>query len=391
MKKSIKQKKGISLIVLVITIVVMIILASAIILSSRSSSIIDRANEAKRKSDIANAKEVVSLAYSEWELNQASLKGTYSTFSEYATAKLSESGFDTESMYITEEGDVFFNVMVGMINTIAKEVPIGAKIEGYKLTQKSDYKTDGKERSGLVLDDNTWEDKTITGEAQNLKMNTEVSWKYMGMDENGNALIVADINAYLPKIQLAHQGGVVYGIDLLDTICNTFYSTEKGNARNMNIGDVNNILNYTGPLVCYYPFGESELTSGTEFDNSDYSSYLENVFDVDASRFGKFNYYPISSDSENIECNNEELKIVFQNNAYFLASYTLVNDPYDYTYPNWGVRVIANDLVSNGNLAFTNLSNWYTGSVTSSIRPVVTLNSSQQAIYDTSTNTLTLM
>ena len=50
------NKKGISLIVLVITIIVMIILATAIILSLNSSNIVEKAKEAKTASDMANAK-----------------------------------------------------------------------------------------------------------------------------------------------------------------------------------------------------------------------------------------------------------------------------------------------------------------------------------------------
>ena len=56
------NKKGISLIVLVITIIVMIVLAAAIILSLQSSGIIDKANEAKTASDVANAKQLVAMA-----------------------------------------------------------------------------------------------------------------------------------------------------------------------------------------------------------------------------------------------------------------------------------------------------------------------------------------
>ena len=51
-----RNKKGISLIVLVITIIVMIILAAAIILSLSSNGIIDRANEAVDKTDEAAVK-----------------------------------------------------------------------------------------------------------------------------------------------------------------------------------------------------------------------------------------------------------------------------------------------------------------------------------------------
>ena len=59
------MKKGISLIVLVITIIVMIIIAGAIIISLNSTNVINRANEATEASDLANAKNAVMLAYAE--------------------------------------------------------------------------------------------------------------------------------------------------------------------------------------------------------------------------------------------------------------------------------------------------------------------------------------
>ena len=59
------MKKGISLIVLVITIIVMIIIAGAIIISLNSSNVIDSANEAVDKSNVANVKSALALEYAE--------------------------------------------------------------------------------------------------------------------------------------------------------------------------------------------------------------------------------------------------------------------------------------------------------------------------------------
>ncbi|MBQ8043314.1 MAG: hypothetical protein IJ272_04090 [Clostridia bacterium] len=59
------MKKGISLIVLVITIIVMIIIAGAIIISLNSSNVIDRSNEAVLKSNKAEATSLLSIRYAE--------------------------------------------------------------------------------------------------------------------------------------------------------------------------------------------------------------------------------------------------------------------------------------------------------------------------------------
>ena len=68
MKLNKENKRGISLIVLVITIIVMIILAAAIILSLSSSGIIGKANQAVKVTDKANLLEAANIAVAEYEL-----------------------------------------------------------------------------------------------------------------------------------------------------------------------------------------------------------------------------------------------------------------------------------------------------------------------------------
>lgn len=58
------MKKGISLIVLVITILVLAILAGAIIISLSSTNVIEQASKAATAADLANAKSALTLAYS---------------------------------------------------------------------------------------------------------------------------------------------------------------------------------------------------------------------------------------------------------------------------------------------------------------------------------------
>ena len=59
------MKKGISLIVLVISIIVLAILAGAIIISLSNTNIMAQAQEAAKASDLANAKNTVTLAYAQ--------------------------------------------------------------------------------------------------------------------------------------------------------------------------------------------------------------------------------------------------------------------------------------------------------------------------------------
>ena len=64
-----QKKKGISLIVLVITIIVMIILAAAIILSLNNAGIIGNANKAVEMTNDKTIQTAADLKYSEYILN----------------------------------------------------------------------------------------------------------------------------------------------------------------------------------------------------------------------------------------------------------------------------------------------------------------------------------
>ena len=140
----IKQKKGISLIVLVITIIVMIILAAAIILSLSSSGIIGKANEARTKSDVANAKQVVSMAYAEWKLMTLDEQEEKGSFKAYADDKLNEAGFATSGnggISLSESG-IIHTIYVGLDNKQAI-IP-----EGYTVSSVS---TEDSVSEGLVI------------------------------------------------------------------------------------------------------------------------------------------------------------------------------------------------------------------------------------------------
>jgi len=101
-----KNKKGISLIVLVITIIIMIILAGSIILSLQSSGIIGRADEAVRKSNIANKKQAINMAYGEWMLdnpNKVFTEADIEDLNQYLPDNMQVNG-DGNMLIIVEDG-----------------------------------------------------------------------------------------------------------------------------------------------------------------------------------------------------------------------------------------------------------------------------------------------
>jgi len=124
-----KQKKGISLIVLVITIIVMIILAAAIILSLNGSGIIGKANKAVGDSNNASMIEAASVALSEYELEVNINKNVSKQKEEYVKDKLNEQGFSEEKLEklnVLEDGTI----------QIIPKIPTGFVMSPYKGEQK---------------------------------------------------------------------------------------------------------------------------------------------------------------------------------------------------------------------------------------------------------------
>ena len=68
-----KEKKGISLIVLIVTIIVMIIIAGAVIISLTETNIIDQAETAVEKHNISELKSAANMAYANWLLSDKTL------------------------------------------------------------------------------------------------------------------------------------------------------------------------------------------------------------------------------------------------------------------------------------------------------------------------------
>ena len=129
-----------------------------IILSLSSSDMINKASEAKTKSDIANAKELASTAYAEWMLMSEAKKEEYNdNFSEYVVDKLGDAGLPT---------------LAGAYTDL-----IGMKIGGYvAYTPATGGTTTTKERYESVF-----------------TTQTDLGWKYAGTDDNGNVILFSEI------------------------------------------------------------------------------------------------------------------------------------------------------------------------------------------------------
>ena len=248
MRTKVKLKSGISLIVLVITIIVMIILAAAIILSLSNSGIISKANKAKTDSDTANLKEYVNTLRAEWELmtkDERTNDGS-STFEDYANKKLEKKGYN--KVAVGTDGEVYTNLAEAAKSAIRAGIKVGDTVTGYTLTKKT-YTTDGSEQSS---------DGKSSNRTQTLETDTTVTWKYIGIGDDGSIEIAADL-ANKPvyelerkyRMNLENKGGALKGTVMLDNACEALYTTDKGTAKSMNIDHVIRILGYTGPKGSY--------------------------------------------------------------------------------------------------------------------------------------------
>ena len=240
MKRGNIQKRGISLIALIITIIVMIIIAVVVILSLNESNMIKRAKGARKSSDITTAKEIVALAKTEWSFERPE---GYNTFKEYAEDKLAESGYDMETTYVDNNGKVLFDTAARFAKA---GVEIGAEVQGYTLNNKTTYMTSGKENTaGLGNMETSAQPATLTRDSA-------IKWTYVGTDELGNALLAGSVTSTTPTIKLGGKGGYINGPAELDAACDTLYSTSKGTARSINTDDIIRMLEYTGETSAYY-------------------------------------------------------------------------------------------------------------------------------------------
>ncbi len=148
----IKQKKGISLIVLVITIIVMIILATTIILALNGSGIIGKAGEAKTATNEAALLEAANLAAAEWDLEK-NLGNAEEPKIDYIKTKLLKNGFtdvEINKVKISDNGVVYINeydiikVPVENVNLYNKEeMKIGYFQRGPKEGKNDNYMLTG--------------------------------------------------------------------------------------------------------------------------------------------------------------------------------------------------------------------------------------------------------
>lgn len=377
-----EEKRGISLIVLVITIIVMIILATAIILSLSNSGIIEKANKAKTDSDTANLEEYVNVLRAEYGL-MSDVEKEDKTFVQFANSKLEEKGYERK---LAENGALMNeNATVA----VKEGIQVG-DVVGYNqfLIQKSDaeksYTTDGSEQSSTGMADST--------KKQTVKTNTSYVWRYIGISEEGDLLIAPDVPAGTInteyKLTLGDKGCYLNGPRMLNSVCDALYTVDKkGKAQSIDIDIINKLLEYSGPKGSYKDVAGNTVetpvakTIGEVGLISSLGSNIQTPDGKDINTY-KLDYYNIGKTSyeSNITKNEVKQNLVFQGNEYWLASPCARAD-FSASYVRFDVRCVNSDGVRASGMFSSD------GTVLSRtfvIRPVVSLDPSIQLVKDTS-------
>ena len=398
------QKRGISLIVLVITIVVMIILASAIILSLRSSGIIGRANEAKTKSDAATKREAAAIKLAEYELGvqMGDIDGGAISANDYVKAELEKDGIDTSDMVVTAGGEIQVGLSEVAVALVEAGAKIGDTVTGYVLSTATEAKTVSTDGSENTCDPEDYVE-TDPIPATGIARDESITWKYFGIDENGEALIVGSVTSTTPKITLGGKGGYLNGPSTLKTICETMYSSEMGTARSITIEDVTRVLEYTGERGSYYdpdtyeytPMAKAktinEIAAEIGYDMSNFSSSTPES----GKEIGEYvaDYYYINKTADASEYNTEMQNLIYPGSTttnptltgtYWLSSPCVYANFYG-SFAFFRVRCVYSTSVDAFNM-FNSYGNSDYNS--SAVRPVVSLSSNVQVAYDGTTITL---
>ena len=359
---------------------------TAIILSLSNSGIILKANKAKTDSDNANLKEYVNTLKAEWELMTAEerTESGSATFEDYANSKLEKNGYKVK---LLEDGSLV------NISEETTKIKLGDIIKGYTVTATT-YKTDGSEQ-GLT-------GKADSTKTQTVETNTDVTWKYLGLNENGKIEIIADLSSsntvdINSKITLSEKGGYLNGPRILNEACKKLYSVDGvGTARSMDIDDVNKILGYTGEKGAYMDSHNNYVPTQNALTIGEIESKLGMTLLERSTPDGKdlktyySDYYTINKGSDlDKMANPENVELVYNSkNAYWLASSCVYADFLGgYTYISGGGAGYNVRDVGYSNVGASMLYNSDNGkrTVTYAIRPIVELDSSVSLTKDTTT------
>ena len=113
-----KLDKGITLIALVVTIIILLILAGISIAALTNQGLFEKAKDAKNKTELANAKEKMSLLLNEWQLEHATIADK--TLETFLNDKVTDNTIDEYKKLDDGNYEVYIKGYYGIISSEGK-------------------------------------------------------------------------------------------------------------------------------------------------------------------------------------------------------------------------------------------------------------------------------
>ena len=269
MKEKINERKGITLIALVITIIVLLILAGiSISMLSGDNSILSRAREARDKTQETQKDEEVKIA----------VLGSYGNNGSLDITKLLENlnGIKDITVTPTQEGGTnTFPVTVETEYT-TYEITGDGNFGEVQITDRTgirvgDYITYTSPTASVTFTDADTGYSTYSSSPATLSAKT--LFRVMDIDSKGNMTLVGAMTSSDQTIYFSGAKGYNNAVYTLNKKCSDLYSdTSKGiTARSIKVEDITDKFNQKGTdkLTSYIDTQLSSLTTGTYVKNVD--------------------------------------------------------------------------------------------------------------------------
>ena len=349
MKKYLENKKGITLVALVITIVILLILATISIQSLTNTGLFARAKEAKEKTQAVTENQAKILNKYEDELNKY--------LPNQSGAKLADKVKVGD--YVSYKSDI-------VSNTDTKYTTLISNLATYS----------GSEAN-----------TTSTLTQENLK------WRVLDV-QNGQVRLISELPT-TSKIELKGYNGYNNAVKLLDDTCSTLYTNLKlaEKVQNLKIEDITKYMTTQptldtatySPANKYYPEillkekGQTvNGTTGTELDLSEQTNYINQKTKLQVSSWTlKTTYWIQTMNSTNSFKDSKYYELFIENNGSKYPTYWMSSRCFDVNFNNANFHV---RVVNSGNVGASTSYNSHDdmGYRTYAFRPVITLNSNVQ-------------
>ena len=328
-----KEKKGITLIALVITIVVLLILAAVSVATlTGNNGILTRANEAKQAITEAGAREKVQMEVAGSIGTDGKIKIGDLNYNLGNIEGLTHEGksiednpienlpamvlVDGNSVIIKEEGSVVVS------EWIQKEY----EITNGKITVKvGDYVLNYDEGT-----ESTKIETTKSGHTEQQTLTTQdLGWRILGIGENGELELISD-NPTTATVTLVGETGYLNAEEVLNTTCNELYG--KGqyaeSARSLNVQDINKLANYDPKTYSgygdLYKYRFSTDTNYMQYAiSTDNGQTWSNWLDITGTSYQTFR---IPGSTETISADNPKESEEIENTTYVYTISSQITD-----------------------------------------------------------------